>query len=81
MITHVDSGVIDYLLYEQPLNERVRTFLRLEYLFDKVYHYLDLPDVWSSRLAVHSVLELNDLLGRSDIKTEVIKELERHATP
>lgn len=70
----------EYLLYEQPLNERVRTFLRVEYLFDIVYHHIDNTDTWASRLAIQSILELNDLLSRSDIKTEVIKELERHAT-
>ncbi|MGI9228973.1 MAG: cell division protein ZapD [Gammaproteobacteria bacterium] len=69
-----------YILYEQPLNERIRTFLRIEYLFDMVYHHIDKTDPWSSRAAIQSILELDDLLSRSDIKSEVIMELERHAT-
>ena len=70
----------DYLTYEQPLNERIRTFLRIEHLFSMINHYSEIPDAWDARLTISSLLELSDLLGRSDIKTEVAKELERHAS-
>jgi len=72
--------VDDYLVFEQPLNERVRTFLRIEHLFTMIHHYSEMPDAWDTRLTISALLELNDLLNRSDIKTEVIKELERHAS-
>lgn len=65
------------LTYEQPLNERIRSFLRLEFLFQQAAHFLRGASIWSSHAALTSLLEIQDLLGRSDFKTEVLKELER----
>ncbi len=68
-----------YVTYEQPLNERVRAFLRLEHLFDTEDHYLNKSNEWDSRASLRLLLDINDMLGRSDVKSELIKELERHA--
>ena len=68
------------IIYEQPLNERVRTFLRIEYLFDSFDHHFIGMNEWNSRCALSALLDIIDFLSRSDIKTELIKELERHAT-
>jgi len=73
---NLTDGVI---CYEQPLNERMRTFLRLEHLFDIAQHLLGGNSQWDSRLCLEALLGVIDLLGRSDVKTELIKELERHA--
>ena len=67
------------ITYEQPLNERIRTFLRLEHLFDKEDHFLPHISEWDSRASLSLLLDIIDMLARSDIKTELIKELERHA--
>ncbi|MFQ5659083.1 MAG: cell division protein ZapD [Gammaproteobacteria bacterium] len=72
--------MLPYITYEQPLNERVRTFLRIEYLFQQVDHYVTSPSEWDCRYALSTLLNIVDFLSRSDIKTEVIKELERHVT-
>ncbi len=69
----------DHVTYEQPLNERVRTFLRLEHLFDAEDHYLVNSGEWDSRACLSLLLDIIDMLGRSDVKTELIKEMERHA--
>lgn len=66
--------------YEQPLNERVRTFLRLEHLFGIADHHSPQDSQWDSRIAISCLLEILDLISRSDIKSDLIKELERHAT-
>ena len=68
------------ITYEQPLNERIRTFLRLEYLFAELDHYISAPTEWDSRNVISTLLNIIDFLTRSDIKSEIIKELERHAT-
>ncbi|MGH8246249.1 MAG: cell division protein ZapD [Gammaproteobacteria bacterium] len=68
------------IAYEQPLNERVRTFLRVEHLFDLADHYAEGGSEWDSRLCLATLLEIVDIVGRSDIKSELIKELERHST-
>ncbi len=66
------------IIYEQPLNERVRTFLRLEYLFDSLNFRISGNSEWDSRDALITLLNITDILSRSDIKSELIKELERH---
>lgn len=68
------------IIYEQPLNERIRTFLRIEHLFDCADHYLAYETPWSSRQCIVTLLDIVDLLARSDIKSELVKELERHVT-
>lgn len=63
--------------YEQPLNERIRTLLRLEFLFRQARHTLDRESPWDSRATLASLIEILNVFGRTDLKTEVIKELER----
>jgi len=66
-------------IYEQPLSERIRTFLRLEHLFDKTGHALTSIDPWSSRVTLEAIIDIMAILSRADLKKEIIKELERHA--
>lgn len=67
------------IIYEQPLNERMRNFLRLEHLFSLIEFRSQDTFEWDCRNTLESLLEINDLLGRSDLKAELIKELERHS--
>jgi cell division protein ZapD len=67
------------IIFEQPLNERMRNLLRLEHLFDLIEFRSKDTFEWDSRNILESLLEINDLLSRSDLKTELIKELERHS--
>ncbi len=66
------------VIYEQPLNERIRAFLRLEFLFQQIRHHLAGDTPWDSRAALASLLDIMSIFGRSDLKSEVMKELERH---
>lgn len=70
----------EHIVFEQPLNERVRSFLRLEHLFRNVDVRIHGQSEWDSRETLNNLLEIADLLSRSDLKSELIKELERHAT-
>jgi cell division protein ZapD len=68
------------IIFEQPLNERMRNLLRLEHLFDLIAcRSENIINKWDYRNILESLLEINDLLGRSDFKTELIKELDRHS--
>lgn len=71
--------VNDAIIYEQPLNERIRTFLRLEFLFSQAAQHLHDGSEWGSRNTLTSLLDIMSIFGRTDLKTEVLKELERHA--
>lgn len=65
------------LIYELPLIERIRTFLRLEQLFEQVSHYRNNNNIYAAHSAIQTLAEICDLFSRGDFKSEVIKELER----
>jgi cell division protein ZapD len=67
------------MTFEQPLTERMRTFLRVEFLYEQTLFHVDEPTEFSSRAAVAALLEILTILGRGDVRTDVNKELERHA--
>lgn len=63
--------------YEQPLNERMRTFLRLEFLYQQLLYNCEIDNDWGSRAATSSLLEIMAILTRGDIRSDVHKELDR----
>lgn len=67
----------DTVFYEQPLNERMRNFLRLEHLFKQAAYTLRGYSIWDSRSTLTSITSILDTLTRNDLKTEILKELER----
>jgi len=69
--------VTDYLTYEQPLNERIRTFLRLESLFNQFAFHVKHGSTWDNPVAIDAITDILTFTTRSDIKLEVLKELER----
>jgi cell division protein ZapD len=69
--------VADNIIFEQPLNERIRTFLRLEFLFSRVENALLANTELHNRNAIDSLLNILSVFERSDLKAEIIKELER----
>src|SRR5262245_54582248 len=64
--------------FEQPLTERMRTFLRIEFLYEQTLFHIDDATDFGSRSAITALLEILTILGRGDVRTDVIKELERH---
>jgi cell division protein ZapD len=67
-------------VYEQPLNERMRGFMRLEFLWQQLSYHAGLPNAWSSRSAVACLLEILAITSRGDARGDVLKELERQMT-
>jgi cell division protein ZapD len=68
----------DKIIYEHPLNERTRTLLRLEHLFRQFDFHAPRNEVWSTRAAIDSLLDMVSIFTRADIKADLIKELKRH---
>jgi len=66
------------IIFEHPLNERVRTLLRLEFLFRQLRHFAAGTSAWDSRRVVESLDELLNTFARGDLRNELVKELERH---
>ena len=54
-------------IYEEPVQEKVRKFLKLEYLFDKIYYFKGKEDKRDNYNALIALNELYEILARSDI--------------
>jgi cell division protein ZapD len=67
-----------YTTYEFPLNEKIRAFMRLEQLFLQLSHFMVGSSVFDKRAAIDILLDILMIFSRSDLKSELIKELERH---
>lgn len=66
------------IFYEYPLNERVRIFLRLEYLADRLGELIASGSASNHHFALVTLFEMAEICdSRSDIKPDVLKELEK----
>lgn len=65
------------ILYEYPFNERIRTYLRLEQLFLRLQALATRETPIDHHYALATIFEIMDVGARSDLKTEVLKELDR----
>ena len=66
------------VLYEYPFNEGIRTMLRLEHLFDRMAGLIARDDPVDHHYALASMFEIMDVAARADLKSDVLKELDRH---
>jgi len=65
------------IVYEYPLNERVRTLLRLEDLFERVRFFLARQDSPDHHVALVTLFEILEVASRADLKSDLLQELER----
>ncbi|HBG96745.1 MAG TPA: cell division protein ZapD [Chromatiaceae bacterium] len=66
------------MIFEHPLNERIRTFLRLEHLFEKVEYFAPRPEHWNTRAGIEGLLDIVVMTARADVKAELLKEIDRN---
>ena len=65
------------ICYEHPLNERIRTLLRLEVLFNKVDFFSARDTSTEHHAALVALFEILDVTSRADLKSDLLQELER----
>ncbi len=65
------------ILYEHPLNERIRNYLKLEQLFVQACSCANAGISTSHQVFFNAIFTIIDTLERSDIKGELIKDLEK----
>ena len=65
------------ILFEHPLNERIRTLMRLEDLFARAHYFADRDGAPEHHAALLSLFEITDVASRADLKTDLLQELER----
>jgi cell division protein ZapD len=64
--------------YEYPFNEGIRTMLRLEHLFDRLGQLVARDAPVDHHFALATIFEVMDVASRADLKSDLLKELERH---
>ena len=62
--------------YEQPVSERMRTFMRLEFLYQQMLYNSERESNWATRATINGLLEILAILSRGDVRSEVHKELD-----
>jgi cell division protein ZapD len=65
------------IVYEYPFNERIRTLLRLEDLYEKFSFFLHQSDPMQHHVALATIFEMLEVAGRADLKSDLLQELER----
>jgi len=63
--------------YEHPLNERIRTLMRLEDLYARALYFTGNVSPQDHHSALMALFEITDVAGRADLKTDILQELER----
>ena len=63
--------------YEFPLNEKVRTLLRLEDLFARMAHFTEHDQSIDHHAALITLFEILEVISRADLKSDLLQELER----
>lgn len=66
------------ILYEYPFNESVRTMLRLEHLFDRLGQLIGRDAAVDHHHALATIFEIMDVGSRADLKSDLLKELDKH---
>jgi cell division protein ZapD len=66
------------VLYEYPFNEGIRTMLRLEHLFDRLGQLVARDAAVDHHFALATIFEIMDVASRADLKSDVLKEMDRH---
>ena len=68
------------ITYEYPLNERIRTLLRLEDLYERVRHFLAGNDFNDHHACLTGMFEILEVASRADLKSDLLQELDRQRT-
>lgn len=65
------------VLFEHPLNEKMRTWLRIEFLIQQLSINLPIADHAGALHFFRNISDLLDVFERGEVRTELLKELER----
>jgi cell division protein ZapD len=65
------------ILYEYPFNERIRTYLRLEHLFLRLTELVSRDQALDHHYALTTIFEVMDVGARADLKSDVLKDLDK----
>ncbi len=67
-------------IYEEPTDERIRKFLKLEKLFLKLNYHKDIDSIFDSYVAINNIVSIYKMISRVEVKSELIREIDFHKT-
>src|SRR5690349_22989068 len=70
-------AIMETIRYEHPLNERIRTLMRLEDLYGRALFFTGETTPPDHHAALLALFEITDVAARADLKTDILQELER----
>ena len=68
---------VTLIVYEYPFNERIRTLLRLEDLYEKFQFFVHQEHPMQHHVALATIFDMLEVAGRADLKSDLLQELER----
>lgn len=71
------SDLTSTILFEHPLNEKMRTWLRMEFLLQQLESHRSLDNIANALTFFRTASDLIDVLERGEVRTDLLKELER----
>lgn len=70
------NDVVTTVLFEHPLNEKMRTWLRIEFLLQQLHRNKDVDSISPALIFFRTASDLLDVLERGEVRTDLLKELE-----
>ncbi|WP_038369230.1 cell division protein ZapD [Brackiella oedipodis] len=65
------------IIYEYPCNERIRSFLRLEYLFQRLFSLRSENGAESERMLLATLFDLIEVTERGDVRSSLLQEIDK----
>ncbi len=77
-MTSFAQDMASKVIFEFPLNERFRTLLRIENLYQRWQYHINTDSTENHHTAILTLLDLYEFTFRNDIKGELLSELNRY---
>lgn len=66
------------ITFEYPLNDTLRTCLRIDQLFTCLQHELKQSSIWAARHAIRYLIEIIQITDRNDLRTKLTQHVQLH---
>ncbi len=63
-------------IYEEPVDERIRKFLKLENYFLKLKYHKERDTSFDSYVALYNLIMIYNTLSRVEVKSDLIREID-----
>lgn len=67
-------------IYEHPLNERLRLFLRLEYMLNQMKDFQNPQQIYDIQLFLNALFDVLGFFSRYEIRSELLNQLQSYKT-